>query len=94
MTKIRTGHIVAGLVGAGVSAALASRPTAARISEHNKELDQIEARYAERKAQLETSIAIGQDQSKKIEDRTRRDAMRQIRSTSSVTPPTSVPQGY
>ena len=68
MTKIRTGHIVAGLVGAGVSAALASRPTAARIAEHNKELDQIEARYAERKAQLETSIAIGQSQSKKIED--------------------------
>lgn len=66
MKKIRTGHIVAGLVGAGVSAVLTSRPTAARISDSENQVKQIEARYDLKKAQLQTAIATTNDRNEEI----------------------------
>ena len=64
--KITAGHVVAGLVGAGVSAALASRPTAARISNSENQVKQMEARYDLKKAQLQTAIATTNDRNEEI----------------------------
>lgn len=64
--KITTGHVVAGLLGAGVSAALASRPTAARISDSNNKVKQMEARYDLKKAQLQTAAATTNDRNEEI----------------------------
>ena len=64
--KITAGHVVAGLLGAGVSAALASRPTAARISDSNNKVKQMEARYDLKKAQLQTAAATTNDRNEEI----------------------------
>lgn len=66
MKKITTGHVVAGLLGAGVSAALASRPTAARISDRINTVKQMEARYDLKKAQLQTAAATTNDRNEEI----------------------------
>ena len=64
--KITAGHVVAGLLGAGVSAALASRPTSARISDSNNKVKQMEARYDLKKAQLQTAAATTNDRNEEI----------------------------